>query len=185
MQKFGGRIVKICLIRPDVRYERSFKEGYSELQNESEQFAWVYLGGELNRLFYDQKFDVYVDALLTRETEPLPGKVPDTVYWAILNDEVVGRIALRHELNDHLRQVGGHVGYVVRPSFRRKGIGTSMLKEVLKTPLAKAIGKILVTCDESNLPSIKIIENAGGNLEDSVLMGNGLPLKRRYWIEGR
>ncbi|MCX6117079.1 MAG: GNAT family N-acetyltransferase [Proteobacteria bacterium] len=177
--------MNMYLIRPDARYERSFKEGYRELQNESEQFAWVYLGGELNRLFYEQKFDVYVDALLTRETEPLPGKVPDTVYWAILNDEVVGRIALRHELNDHLRQVGGHIGYVVRPSFRRKGIGSAMLKEILKTPLAKAIGKILITCDESNLPSTKIIENAGGNLEDSILIADGLPLKRRYWIEAR
>ena len=72
----------------------------------------------------------------------------------------------------------------IRPtSERNKGYGKKMLS--LALPKAKALGlnRVLITCDETNLGSRKIIEENGGVYEDSVSQGDGLPPKRRYWID--
>jgi predicted acetyltransferase len=108
--------------------------------------------------------------------------VPDTVLCAFVGDEIVGRLAIRHKLNDFLMKVGGHIGYGVVPQHRRKGYATEMLRQAL--PITKALGidRALVTCDDTNVGSIKTIEACGGVLEDKIDQGQGLPAKRRYWI---
>lgn len=112
-----------------------------------------------------------------------PGYVPDTSLFGFVNGKIVGRLAVRHSLNDFLLRVGGHIGYGIVPPFRRKGYATAMLK--LALPIAKRLGikKALITCDDNNVGSIKTIEANGGILENSVVVADGKPLKRRYWIE--
>lgn len=95
----------------------------------------------------------------------------------------MGRLAIRHSLNDFLLKIGGHIGYGVVPQFRRMGYAKKMLE--LALPIAKELGvtKVLLTCDDNNLGSIKTIEANGGQLENTVASGDGKPLKRRYWID--
>ena len=102
--------------------------------------------------------------------------VPCTTLWWVDGEDYLGRLAIRHRLNDFLLEVGGHIGYDVRPSARRRGHATAMLRAAL--PWAKDLGidPALVTCDEDNAGSIRVIEAAGGQLED--VRGT----KRRYWL---
>jgi predicted acetyltransferase len=93
------------------------------------------------------------------------GRVPMTTYWLFDGERPVGVSKLRHHLNDSLRRVGGHIGYCVRPTERRKGYGTAMLGLTLGKARARGIGRVLITCREDNLPSRRIIEKNGGVLE--------------------
>ena len=100
----------------------------------------------------------FVQRKLTADINADPGRGPETTYWACLRDlTVVGRIALRHVLNEQWREFGGHIGYEVRPQYRRKGFATEMLRQLLLTPKAQEIGKLLVTCAPANLASNKIV----------------------------
>jgi len=60
-----------------------------------------------------------------------PGRVPATFLVAEVDGVLVGRVSVRHELNDFLARVGGHIGYAVRPAFRRRGYATAMLRRSL------------------------------------------------------
>lgn len=131
-------------------------------------------------------FAEYLELLSKWEKgQDLPqGYVPATFLGGFVGDEMVGRISLRHELNEFLFRVGGHVGYGVLPAFRRRGYATAMLAQSLPVAAGLGISKVLVTCDDDNFGSIKTIENCGGILENKVETAPGkLPLKRRYWIE--
>jgi predicted acetyltransferase len=114
-----------------------------------------------------------------------PNFVPGAFLVAAVEDMVVGRVSIRYRLNDFLLRLGGHVGYVVAPSFRRKGYATEILRQTL--PIARSAGleKILLTCDDDNIVSQRVIEMNGGVLEN-VLWEEGLRSpKRRYWIDLR
>ncbi|WP_407570465.1 GNAT family N-acetyltransferase [Deinococcus altitudinis] len=125
----------------------------------------------------------HIAALLARSHDVPPGRVPETVYWGVVDGEYVGRVSLRHCLNPHLERWGGHIGYGVRPSRRGQGYGHALLAAVL--PYARALGlkQVLLHCDETNLASARIIEVAGG-----VFAGNTPNLEREgsvgraYWI---
>ena len=92
--------------------------------------------------------------------------VPATTYWWVEGDEYLGRIAVRHELNDALREVGGNIGYDVRPTARRRGHATAMLRQALTVCSALGIGEALVTCAAENTCSRKAIESNGGVLDE-------------------
>lgn len=130
-------------------------------------------------------FSSYLNLLESqRRGECLPeGYVPATVLCAFYEGHLVGRVSIRHRLNDFLFKVGGHIGYGVLPQFRKKGFAKMML--ALALPIAKenGIDRALLTCDDDNLGSIKTIEACGGILENKVNAGEGKPLKRRYWID--
>ncbi len=110
------------------------------------------------------------------------GWVPATYLVGIVERRIVGRISLRHELNEFLREREGHVGYGVVPSSRRKGYATEMLNATL--PLARELGinRLLVTCDDDNVGSIGVIEGCGGVLEDVRKLDGMVVPKRRYWL---
>jgi predicted acetyltransferase len=96
--------------------------------------------------------------------------------WITDGSEVVGFLALRHELTPWLLEEGGHIGYSVRPSRRREGHASRALDLALIRAKGLGLERVLLTCDEDNLGSRRTIENAGGVYEDSR---KG---KRRYWI---
>lgn len=116
-------------------------------------------------------------ALLRRQgREWDPTKVPSDYWWITEGDEVVGFLAIRHRLNDHLLTEGGHIGYSVRASRRRQGHAKRALALALERAAELGIDRALVTCHDDNLASIGTIESQGGVLED---VRDG---KRRYWI---
>lgn len=169
-------------VAPDECYGKSFLAGYEEMTTPSDRDAWIYLGPDGTEDLIYNRFSEYVAELRSRETTPAPHFVRGITYWAIQGEELVGRIGLRLELNDFLATLGGHVGYIVRPSCRGRGIASRMLEFVLQTSEARSLGKLLVTCDEDNLASQRVIEKCGGVYE-STLHPDGRPVgKRRYWI---
>jgi predicted acetyltransferase len=106
--------------------------------------------------------------------------------FAFKGKRIVGRVSIRHRLNDVLLRIGGHIGYVVVPEFRRQGHATAILRLALEFA-HDTLGheRVLVTCDDDNIGSIKTIQNNGGVLED-VVSGSDLEKpKRRYWIDAK
>ena len=112
-----------------------------------------------------------------------PNFVPGAFLVAAVKDVVVGRVSIRYQLNDYLFRFGGHVGYVVAPSFRRKGYATEILRQTLPIARSAGLNRILLTCDDDNVASQRVIEVNGGVLEN-VVWEEGLRVpKRRYWID--
>ena len=127
----------------------------------------------------DTGFAAYVAALRAQAGQDAnrpADLVPCTSWWWVEGTEYLGRIALRHRLTERLLQTGGHIGYDVRPSARRRGHATAMLAAVLPEAAARGIDRALVTCEASNAGSRRVIEHNGGVLEDQR---GGL---LRYWV---
>ena len=129
--------------------------------------------------------EAFVARLLEQEKTPGLNSVPATVYWATMEGEVVGRIQLRHELNEALKEFGGNVGYEVRPSFRRQGVATEMLKQILATERAKEMRRLLLTCAPDNIASNKTIASNGGLLVERKYVERIERETCYYWIEIR
>lgn len=123
-------------------------------------------------------FAAWVEMLLDHERgEDVPDElVPSTTRWVAVDGYLVGFLSVRHELNDFLRELGGHIGYAIRPSERRKGYATVATALALAECRRRGIDRVLVTCDDTNAASATVIERNGGVLED---IRNG---KRRYWV---
>jgi predicted acetyltransferase len=115
----------------------------------------------------------------------LPDKwVPSSSFWLIRSDNVIlGVSSLRHKLNKRLRLFGGNIGYKIRPCQRQKGYGTMILELTLAKAKSFGLKRVLVTCDDDNIASSKIIEKNGGVLYDKCDRNGPCKLTRRYWID--
>ncbi len=111
------------------------------------------------------------------------GRVPHTMLYGFVDNAIVGRVSVRHQLNDHLSQRGGHVGYAVNPDQRRKGYASEMFKQALQFLHHKGLDKVLVTTSETNLASWKIIEKHGGLMENKIWDSTEKTFVRRYWVD--
>jgi predicted acetyltransferase len=103
--------------------------------------------------------------------------VPQTIYWLFVNAKPVGLGKLRHHLNDRLREYGGNIGYLIRPTERGKGYRTLLLTKLINEAKTKEMNEVLITCDEDNLRSRRVIEGNNGLLAE---LGNGVC---KYWIK--
>jgi predicted acetyltransferase len=149
---------------------------HKELAAEQFDFLFSYDDG-LDWVEYLEK----VDDL--RQGQNLPEEhVPATFLIAEVDGDLVGRISIRHRLNPFLRTVGGHIGYAVRPQFRRRGHSQEMLKHALVEAKHLGLNDVLVTCDADNLGSKTTIERCGGVLEELQAIGGSAADKLRYWI---
>ena len=121
---------------------------------------------------------------LRRESDttvpPAAGRVHCTYWWIADGDTVLGTISLRHRLNDFLLGAGGHIGYGIRPSARRRGVATWALGQVLATAGTYGLDRVLITCADDNVASARVIEHHGGLLED--VRDTELGRTRRYWV---
>ena len=169
------------LIDPTPKLRTSFLAAMAEFHSDQEHSVpWFVANVDPAALTDDvAAFEAYVERVLSERREPAStrtGSVPMTTLWWVEGDQMLGRLAIRHRLTPKLEQVGGHIGYDVRPSARRRGHATAMLAAAL--PMAKALGieQALLTCDETNIGSRRVIEANGGRRVDSF--GD----KRRYWL---
>lgn len=117
--------------------------------------------------------------------ENLPANhVPSTFLFAFAGARIVGRVSIRHALTPLLERVGGHIGYVVVPEFRRRGCATEILRQSLLIVRERlGLVRVLLTCDDDNVGSIRTIEKNGGILENIVRASDIPKPKRRYWID--
>lgn len=105
------------------------------------------------------------------------------VYLRESDKRIVGMIQLRHELNDYLHNFGGHIGYSVRPSERRKGYAGRMLAELLPICRKMMLGRVLITCASGNEASRRTIIRNGGVYENTVFDPEDHSNTERYWID--
>ena len=127
-----------------------------------------------------EDFAYYLEHLEYKE--PPEGLVPDSTFFCF--DEkrnlMVGAVNIRHDLNDYLLKYGGHIGDGIRPSERRKGYATEMIRLALEECRKLGLTRVLMTCDKNNIGSAKSIIRNGGILENEVLEEGSI--KQRYWI---
>lgn len=103
-----------------------------------------------------------------------------TFLVAEVDGEMIGRLSIRHELCERLERGGGHVGFGVLPTHRRRGCATQVRRRSLAILAAEGLAIVLVTCDEDNMASANTIERCGGELVDCVEVDGAL--LRRYHV---
>lgn len=118
---------------------------------------------------------------LTRENTS--EKVSATLLLAVnTENKIVGIIQLRHKLNEKLLMYYGHIGYSVRPNYRKKGYAKEMLRQCLDLAKSKRISKILITCDINNIASRNTILSCGGIKENELKNEETGKISERFWI---
>ncbi len=166
------------LIKPDRKYYNSFLEAVKEY---TENNVTTY------QFFECDTEDIFIRMQELEDGINLPkGWVTGTYLWMVDGDEFVGEVNIRHKLTEDLLKLGGHIGYGVRYSRQNEGIGTKMLSLAL-TYAKNELGldKVLLTCNDDNYASIKVIENNNGVLQDKIhnTIDNYTWTTRRYWID--
>lgn len=112
--------------------------------------------------------------------------IPNTTLFYFVDGVIVGAANVRHHLNEQMIKTGGHIGYGVGKSYRKQGYATKILAAALEYCKTLGLDKVLVTCDEDNIGSSKVILNNGG-VEDIPYIqsepGFEEVKSRRFWIE--
>jgi len=170
-------ILKLRYLRPED--EIPFRNAVAAFKKESPPFEFAFDFDE------SVPFTDYVKKLEGwPQGKGLPDNfVPNTFLVGVVGNQIVGRLSIRHHLNDFLEKTGGHIGYGVIPGHRQRGYATEMLRQSLPVCLSLGIRKVLVTCDVDNPGSRKIIEKCGGIFENLTNDSQLRVQKRRYWID--
>ena len=173
-----------ALVSPSTRHARSYvaalREGFRRgAQERMSERRIRQIEGDFAayiREITDQKGGI---RLPTGEVVP---KVPFSVFWLAEDDEFIGEAQIRHRLNAYLVKEGGHIGYGIRPAWRRQGYGKLILALALEKCRELGIERALITCMQDNVASARIIEANGGVLENVIDHPAGRGPLRRYWI---
>ncbi|CAG9621487.1 GNAT family N-acetyltransferase [Sutcliffiella rhizosphaerae] len=170
---------KITLIKPTTERQQDYMAFYEEwIESGETMVPWVITKAPTD-------FQAMVRELLDAERGIgiREGWVPDSTYWLLReNDQtILGAVNIRHSLTDFLRNAGGHIGYGIRPSERRKGYATKILELALQKAKVLGIKEALVVCDEENIASWKTIIKNGGNQVENFVEESGNVVKR-FWI---
>ena len=170
---------KIILVKPDLSYADEIIKYKEESLAES---PLINGSAGLDRF---SSIEIWFEELKKRSCEDTvpKGLVPSSTYLGVREKDnyIVGMIDIRHYLNEYLTQVGGHIGYGVRKTERNKGYAKQMLKLALEKCKELKIKKVLITCDEDNIASEKVILSANAKLED-IRNVDG-ENKKRFWID--
>ena len=164
------------LTTPTTEYEQSYRSYIREL-------------GDIERYPFtlDYEYDDFpaLVALLNDYSvgERLPdGWVPNTTFWLLEKDEIVGVSSLRHAMTDELKRLGGHIGFGVRPSAQGRGVAKELLRQTLQKAKQLGIEKVLVVCLKDNIASARVIQANGGKLETEYSAPEYQGLLQRYVI---
>jgi len=164
----------ITLVIPEKRFLPSYTEAFDE---------YAALGISTYGMTDPRSCDIfekYENYRLERNLKP--DRVGSDYYWLVDDerDYFIGEITIRHRLNDALNLRGGHIGYVIRSEEWGKGYGTWMLKLALEKAKDLGLEKVLITCNDSNLASARVMEKNGCVLENIIdVEGQAV---RRYWL---
>ena len=153
--------MNVKLIMPCIEHWESYKNSYQEID----------LTGHVKGMDWDGSSEPSVyfqDAQDMKDGKKLGELVPASNFWIINGDEYVGRMSIRHVLNEWLRNYGGHIGYEIKKSARRQGFATKAMKLAIHYCKKELdLTELLVTCSNDNKPSIKVIEKNHGILKET------------------
>jgi len=171
--------MKLKLIFPVNEHETRWHDIINEIKASNEEMVPYALSYRQHDflVFMQKTLDYY-------EGKNLNGFVPASLYFLMdeKEEKIYGAVNIRHSLNEDLLFRGGHIGYGIRPSERRKGYATKMLSLTLDKCREMGLEKVLVTCDKDNIGSAKTIINNGGILENEITEDNS-NVVQRYWIK--
>ena len=172
------------LVTPSAEYLESYRDACREMKES---------GNTYYNMDNPDTFDEWKNTLLAKYKNDsqgigLPaGYVPATTFWLV--DKAAGLFIgtgqVRHRLTPFLERFGGHIGYAIRPSCWNKGYGTRQLALLLKEAQKLGIAKALITCNDDNPGSYRVMEKNGGVYQDTIentIDGNTF-LTRRYWFD--
>ena len=169
------------LIEATIEYDRQIRAYRKEFLDSGDSMDGT---GALRRFENPQDWIEY----LNRHKDPLTvpeGRVPSTQYMLVMEEgrKIAGMIDIRHCLNNYLERYGGHIGYSVAPSERRKGYAVLMLRMALPKCKELGIEKVLITCISGNEGSKRTILKNGGIYESTVYEPDEDVYLERYWID--
>jgi len=171
---------KLMLIDPSVEYEREFLEMAADFRHAGD-LAYDVIPELIRGDFagYIRRLRDCADGVGLE-----PGRVRSNTYWLLREDDstILGASSLRHELTPSLEIEGGHIGYRIRPSQRRKGYGTRILALTIEKAREMGLRRVLVTCDTDNIASARIIQKNGGIFENEMISPYSGKRVSRYWI---
>lgn len=169
--------MNLQLVRPSFDLQAEFMAMVDEFLQAGER---EYVQEDV---LFDEGFVAYVDWLARGERGELDGLVPWSAYWTVDMDSntLIGISSLRHELSPWLAEFGGHIGYRVRPSQRRQGAGTTLLRLTLNEARARGVAEALIVCTPDNLGSQGVLRRCGARFEREVVRSDGVSLMR-FWV---
>lgn len=164
-----------------VEPQEGYKEGFLKMVEEYRAF------GE------KEYFDMYKEAItdfkgyvlkLNDNIKGCDGWVPTYTFWLTnMNDKILGVVRIRTSLNhEYVKKFAGNIGYDISPLSRKRGYGITLLKLALEKATMINLDKVLITCDDDNIASKRIIENNGGIFESKIFKEENKKELRRYWI---
>jgi predicted acetyltransferase len=170
------------LVRPHLALRDSYRALVNEFVTAGERLVPFVLA------FDNADFPAFLERLAdcARGSDIPAGFVAHSTWWLVRDrTEVVGVANIRHALNDGLRREGGNIGYGIRPSARRQGLGIAILQQSLQRTAELGMPRVLVTCAKANIGSANSILRNGGILESEEYMPARGEVVQRYWIETR
>ncbi len=170
------------LINPNYNLHSEFFDMVDEYQELGE----LRLFDQNNLTLIQENFVDYIEYLEnnSKGIDLKPGFVPATNFWLVMNSKIIlGESQLRHWLVPTLEHRGGHIGYMIRPLQRGKGYGTQILTMTLEKARNMGLSRVLLTCDQDNLASARIIQKNQGKLASEGFLENSNTVISRYWID--
>ncbi|QLE57922.1 GNAT family N-acetyltransferase [Nostoc sp. TCL26-01] len=170
------------LITPTYNLHLEFLDLVAEYQQAGE----FRMFDQNNLTLIQEDFSTYIQYLENNSQgiNLKPGFVPATNFWLVMNSKIIlGESQLRHWLVPTLEHRGGHIGYMIRPLQRSKGYGTTILAMTLEKAKNMGLSRVLLTCDQDNLASARIIQKNQGKLTSEGLWENSDKVISRYWID--
>lgn len=163
---------------PNISHKKAYKELMSEWKSHPE-FLWWHISP--GALFRGENFEEFLQIAQDDLTDERNRWVPATLFFLMDGERILGGIQIRHSIDlPHLREFGGHIGYGIRPSERRKWYATEMLRLALIESKKIWLDQVMLGCYDDNIGSIRTIEKNGGIFERYTEYEG--KKSRRYWI---
>jgi predicted acetyltransferase len=170
----------VALVQPSARFRDSYRGLVAEFVAAGEKLVPFTLA------FEHDDFDAFLYRLdaCARGIDLPEGFVAHSTFWLVRDQAVVVGVSnIRHSLTAALRREGGNIGYGIRPSARRQGLGGTILRHSLVCAAELGLARVLVTCGKANVASAKSITRNGGILDSEEYLPDRSEIVQRYWIE--
>lgn len=175
-------MLMLKLVKPALEYKEPYIEMIKEWEHTGEKIIPLSI-----RIADYNHFEQMIEIFEARANgiNLKPNQVPSTTLWGYhsITGKIIGAVNIRHYLNESLLKNVGHIGDGVRPSERKKGYATEMIRLALQElkMLNAEVKKALMVCSKDNIASARTIQKNGGILENEIIAEDGI-IHQRYWI---